>query len=252
MGKDMPQKVGFKKAFLDLIFPPRCPLCDRFIDSKLSSYEGTDFCSECVSSFKPVTSPHCTVCWVPMKGNIDENHLCGACADNRPVYKEAAAPFIYEGLIADAIHQLKYGKKTHLAKSLGPFMASLAKTWITCKGGLITMPVPLHSKRLRERGFNQSLLLARQVAGALNLELDYLSLRRIRHTSPQMALGMKERHENVKEAFEVVAREKCKGRIILLIDDVATTGTTLNECAKALMAAGASEVFCLTLAKAAL
>lgn len=248
----MPQKVGLKKALLDIIFPPRCSLCDRFIDDKLRSFDSTDFCSECVSSFKRLTSPHCTVCWVPMKGSEDENHLCGACSDNRPVYTEAAAPFIYEGLIADAIHQLKYGKKTYLSHSLGPFMASLAEGWIGRKSGLITIPVPLHPKRLRERGFNQSLLLARQVAKALKLELDYLSLRRVRHTSPQMALGMKERHENVKEAFEVAGRKTFKDRAILLIDDVATTGTTLNECAKALTAAGASEVFCLTLAKAAL
>ncbi len=248
----MPQIVGLKKALLDLIFPPRCPLCDGFIEDTSNAYEGTDFCTDCVESFKSIDTPHCTVCWVPMKGSEDKNPICGACMKKRPVYTEAAAPFLYEGLIADAVHQLKYAKKTHLAPSLGSFLASFAEGWITHKSGMIAMPVPLHPKRLRERGFNQSLLLARRVAKDLKLELDYLSLRRIRHTSPQMTLGVRERHENVKEAFEVVARDKCKGRTILLIDDVATTGTTLNECAKALKEAGASEIFCLTLAKAAL
>ena len=111
------------------------------------------------------------------------------------------------------------------------------------------MPVPLHPRRLRERDFNQSLLLARYVASLLGAELDFLSLRRIRYTQPQTGLKRDERRKNVRRAFQIVDREVVKGRTILLVDDVATTGNTLNECARTLKRSGAEKVFCLTLAR---
>jgi ComF family protein len=111
------------------------------------------------------------------------------------------------------------------------------------------MPVPLHPKRLRERGFNQSLLLAERVAAALNADLDFSSLKRIRYTQPQTELGSEERKKNVRKAFGVSEREAVKGRAVLLVDDVATTGSTLNECARTLKRAGCRHVFCLVLAR---
>ncbi len=111
------------------------------------------------------------------------------------------------------------------------------------------MPVPLHPRRLRSRGFNQSLLLARCVASKTGAELDFLSLRRTRFTKPQTALSSEERKKNVRKAFEVVKPEAVRKRTILLVDDVATTGSTLNECAKALKRAGVNGVLCLVLAR---
>jgi len=205
----------------------------------------------CAGKFKAIAEPHCNVCWIPLKRSPEaSNRLCGVCIKNRPLYSVAAAPYIYEGLISEAVQQFKYGKKTHMADSLGWLLASFARTWLANAEKLLTMPVPLHSKRLRERGFNQSLLLASHVARELGFEMDYLSLRRTRHTSPQMTLGMEERRLNVRRAFTVVSPEKIKDKRVLLIDDVATTGTTLNECAFALKKAGALDVLCLTLAKA--
>ena len=149
----------------------------------------------------------------------------------------------------EAIHQFKYAGKSHLAKSLGRLMTAFARIWVDKTNSDLMMPVPLHPKRLRERGFNQSLVLARYAAPLLGAELDFLSLRRIRYTRPQTGLKITERRKNVRRAFEIVDRMAVKGRTILLVDDVATTGNTLNECARMLKRAGSKEVFCLTLAR---
>jgi ComF family protein len=183
---------------------------------------------------------------------MDGEPVCRACLKKRPDYSVAWAPFVYEGAAAEAIKQLKYEKKTFLAPLLANLMVPLAERKVSDLERPLVMPVPLHPRRLRERGYNQSLLLARALANKLKLELDYLSLRKLRHTSPQMSLDMDRRHTNVRGAFKVKDQSRCGGRDILLIDDVATTGTTLNECAMALMEAGAKAVACLTFAKAAL
>jgi ComF family protein len=116
---------------------------------------------------------------------------------------------------------------------------------------MLVIPVPLHPRRLRERGFNQSLLLARHVARALGAELDFMSLRRERYTLPQTGLTREARRKNVRRAFRVIAKAPVRKREVLLIDDVATTGNTLDECARVLRKAGCDRVVCLVLARAA-
>jgi ComF family protein len=116
------------------------------------------------------------------------------------------------------------------------------------KGFDVVIPVPLHKQRLKERGFNQSLLLAREVARVFGLEVDYRSLKRIRPTRPQVDLKPDERKKNVKGAFDVKSPERVRGRRVLLVDDVFTTGATVSECARVLKKAGA-EVYVLTLAR---
>jgi ComF family protein len=149
----------------------------------------------------------------------------------------------------DAVHQLKYGGKTDLARSLGSFLASFAVEWLNTPRGLLMMPVPLHPKKLRKRGFNQSLLLAREVQSRLAVELDFLSFKRIRNTPSQTGLKRNERRKNVRGAFHIDAQRPINGRAILLVDDVATTTSTLNECARVLKKAGSDKVFCLVLAR---
>ena len=136
-----------------------------------------------------------------------------------------------------------------MAGSLGPLLAVFAKNWLKKTDSFLMMPVPLHPKRLRERGFNQSLLLARHMANELGTELEFLTLRRVRDTKPQTGLHRDERRKNVRRAFELADRDVVKGRSIILVDDVATTGSTLNECARVLKRSGSGEVFCLVLAR---
>jgi len=152
----------------------------------------------------------------------------------------------------EAIHEFKYMQKSYLARSFGPLLASFASTHFGAQDNLLVMPVPLHPRRLRERGFNQSLLLARHVSSGLHAQLDFLSLRRVRYTRPQTELSKDERRKNVKMAFAVSDKKAVKGRNVLLVDDVATTGNTLNECARVLKKSGAEKVLCVTLARTSL
>ena len=238
-------------ALIDLIYPPRCPICQAFLQDKPARHSGRDlpFCRACFGEFTEIKSPICTLCGRPFSAGIDKDRICEDCIRRRPSYDIARAPYLYDGALMTAIHELKYSQRTYLAEPLGFLLASFAETWIGELKGPLVMPVPLHPRRLRARGFNQSLLLARRVASSTGAELDFLSLRRTRFTKPQTELRSAERKKNVRKAFEVVKPEAVKKRTILLVDDVATTGSTLNECAKALRRAGARRVLCLVLAR---
>ena len=238
-------------GLIDLIYPPRCAVCQTFLWSAALSEGLKDlpFCRACLDGFVEVRSPICPACGRPYASGAQDDRWCEDCLRRRPNYDSARAPYLYEGGLMTAIHAFKYGEKSHLANPLGTLLASFARVCFIHLEGLLVIPVPLHPKRLRERGFNQSLLLARRVALPLDADLDFLSLRRVRHTKPQTGLDSDERRKNVRRAFEVIDRKTVKGRTILLVDDVATTGSTLNECARVLKRAGAVEVHALALAR---
>jgi ComF family protein len=239
------------KSLMDLIYPPRCPLCQAFLQDQPASCGGRElpFCKACFKDFKEIKSPMCSLCGRPFSDGIEQDRVCENCLRKRPSFDMARAPFLYDGALMTAIHELKYAQRSHLADSLGFLLASFAQTWIGEIQGVLVMPVPLHPRRLRSRGFNQSLLLARAVVSKTGADLDFLALRRIRFTKPQTELSSEERKRNVRKAFEVVQPQAVKRRTVLLVDDVATTGSTLNECAKALKKAGADSVLCLVLAR---
>jgi len=157
---------------------------------------------------------------------------------------------VYAGGLLRAIHDFKYRRQPGLGRGLGRLITDNNYAGIDPEGFDIVIPVPLHVRRLRERGFNQSLLLARTVATACGIPVDFLSLRRVRDTPPQTLMGRKERQANIRGAFAVVRRDRLRDRQVLLIDDVYTTGSTLAECARALLDGGAARVGVLTLARA--
>jgi ComF family protein len=163
-----------------------------------------------------------------------------------PPFKEARSAFYYEGPVLDSIHILKYTGRVNVVSALG---AMLAASVAFSTRPEVVMPVPLHRQRLRKRGFNQSLLLAREVARRIGLRLDYLNLMRARETAPQVDLKADERKANVAGAFTLRRPGGVDGAKVLLVDDVYTTGSTVRECSKALRKAGA-EVYVLTLARA--
>jgi ComF family protein len=240
------------RELADIIYPPRCAICRQFLwkGPLIKEDNSLSFCPTCTADFRHITSPQCPICGAPFPSDIKEDHPCEDCLRKRPFYESACAPYRYEGPILKAIHRLKYGAKSFLAGSLGPLLARFSEERIKNPGHLLTMPVPLHPKRVRERGFNQSLLLARHVAKGLKSDLDFLSLRRVRYTLPQTRLAKKERQKNVWGAFQLKNRDTVKGKTILLVDDVITTGNTLNECARVLKKGGSGKVFCVSLARA--
>ncbi len=239
--------------FIDIIYPPRCHICKKFLwnEKVQENQKAPSFCQPCFDGFSEITSPLCPICGRPFVSGIDDDHVCEDCLRKRPFYDKAAASYLYEGSLMKAIHQFKYEEKSYLADSLGPLLASFAKRWLKEIDDCLVKPVPLHPKRLRERGFNQSFLLAKYIASLIGTELDFLSLKRIRYTQPQIGLKSDERRKNVRRAFGLKERQAVKGRTILLVDDVATTGNTLNECARVLKRSGAEKVFCMVLARTA-
>ncbi len=241
--------MSLLSKLIDIIYPPRCHICKNFLNGGHSAREPDSFCYTCLSDFKLIKSPFCPVCRTPFVSETQDNHLCEECLRKRPYYDKIYALYLYEGAIMKAIYRYKFGAKTFLSESLGPVLATFAEGMVKVSDNLIIIPVPLHQKRLRERGFNQSLILARYVAKKLDSQLDFLSLRRVRYTLPQTGLGKEQRRKNVRGAFQIRNAEAVKGKLVLLIDDVATTGNTLNECARVLRKAGCENVFCVVLAR---
>ncbi|MFC1862862.1 ComF family protein [Thermodesulfobacteriota bacterium] len=240
----------FKNIFsglVDIIYPVRCHACQKFLEE--NEQGGLAICSDCLKSFVRITSPFCSVCRTPFISRTGENHHCENCLRKRPQYEALGAPFLYEGVLMGIIHQFKYSGKSHYADSLGHLLASFARQWLIDPEHYLMMPVPLHPKKLRQRGFNQSLLLARIVSSIFNAELDFLSLKRIKYSIAQTGLSKKERIKNVRKAFEYTGDIDIKDRTIVLVDDVATTGSTLNECARILKKSGCKKVFGLVLAR---
>lgn len=243
--------MNLLNSLIDIIYPPRCSICRQFFGYNGSAKKngGVSFCKSCSRDFRRIASPLCTVCGTPFAAKAQDDHLCENCLRRRPYYEAAGAPYLYEGAVMTAIHQFKYGPKSFLAEPLGELLARFAEDWVPNPDRILTIPVPLHPKRLRERGFNQGLLLAGHVARRLDTKLDFLALRRVRYTSPQMGLKKGARQKNVRGAFGLKHPEVVKGKKVLLVDDVATTGNTLNECARALKRAGCKKVICLTVAR---
>lgn len=227
-------------AILDIILPRVCLLCAA-PDSK------DGLCPSCSSLIleKKISSPICTVCGCPMPGSAGPDHACGQCITERVPFIAARSALAADGAVLDAIHRLKYGSEVNLARPLGELMA---RTPLSLAPHVI-VPVPLHVRRLRERGFNQSLLLASVVSKALQAPLDYSNLKRAVDTPQQTRLNAGERKRNVKGAFEVTRPGAYKDKVVLLVDDVYTTGATIKECAATIKRDGAS-VMALTLARA--
>jgi ComF family protein len=236
---------------LDLIFPPRCSVCGDFIGrgEKRANPEDRALCPNCFDGFREIAGPLCPLCGLPLASWIEEDHYCENCLRRRPRYDWARAVYSYEGSVREAIHQFKFAGKSHLNGPLGKRLASATEDWLPDLTDYLLVPVPLHPRRLRERGFNQSLLLARQISSRLGAELDYLSLRRVRYTKPQTGLKGDDRRKNVRRAFSCSNHSPPKGRNVILVDDVTTTGNTLNECARALKRSGAKRVYAIALAR---
>lgn len=227
-------------GFIDLLFPPVCPLCEKALAAGR-------FCLDCENAFASsrITGPACKVCGCLFVSAGAGAHTCGPCLQAPPPYVRAISAYIYEGVVHDAIHAFKFNAKVHLAAGLGALAAAAARFETQPQ---VVIPVPLHITRLRQRGFNQSLLLSREIGRAHSIPVDYTSLVRVRHTDAQSGLKAVDRRLNVKGAFAIAGPDLLKGKDVLLVDDVLTTGSTVAECAAVLKAAGAA-VHVLTLAR---
>ena len=227
-----------------LVYPPMCAGCSR------AFYSDRPFCPACSLAPDLIAEPYCPLCGIPFGSEKTTSHLCADCLGSVHRFDRARATGFYQGLVREVIHRFKYGGQTFLANPLARMLIGPGKELTRLHRIDRIVPVPLHYKRLRQRGFNQASLLARGLGSLLKIPVDYSSLKRTRWTDPQIGLSRNQRAANVKGAFSLKAREKIKGKGVLLLDDVLTTGETVNQCVGVLKKdGGAREVVVLTVAR---
>lgn len=233
----------FFKALLDLLLPSFCLACKR----PLGPAPELLFCPDCLAGIHCITSPLCPCCGRVYLLAAGGDHHCGTCLATQRHFSRARAIFLYEEPVKEVIHRFKYQGKTACLPTFAGFARNLP-LMAEMEGVDWIVPVPLHPSRLRERGFNQALLLARAFFPKDRRVTPDL-LVRLRPTEPQTSFNGAARRTNLKNAFGVVKAHRLAGKKILLVDDVFTTGTTVNECARVLKKGGAAEVMVLTLAR---
>jgi ComF family protein len=284
-GDDLPtygrplQKVFLRivRSLTDAFFPVRCAACcsffrmnryapdvPRFTENDNGALSGGErilssvICGQCLSDFVTVESPLCTACGVPFKSREGDDHICGECLGRTRHFSRARAAAVYTPVMMALVRAFKYNGKIQLAKPLGVLLAlTYRRFWPEADLDLV-LPVPLHRRRFRQRGFNQAYLLVKDWAGPdspfaglsppVVIAKEVIS--RIRPTASQTGLGRQDRLQNTKKAFRVDKKPLIEERRILLVDDVYTTGATADECAKTLLKDGAARVDVLTLARA--
>jgi len=230
----LPQLAKLKGVALDFLFPRWCVGCGR---------EGDFLCYSCQQSLARIMPPLCPRCGRPQASGI----LCASCVGWQAEIDGIRSPFRFDGAIRLAIHQLKYRSLRALAMPL----AKLLQNYLVSNPvpGKVLVPVPLHQKRLRERGYNQSSLLAQELGKLTNLPMVGDCLTRVHHASPQTrASTVDERRSNVANAFSC-RDHRLQDKQVLLIDDVSTSGATLGACAGVLKAGGVTSVWGLVLAR---
>ncbi|WP_332052178.1 ComF family protein [Reyranella sp.] len=231
------------RRLLDSVLPPLCLGCGEIVGTAGA------LCATCWPTFSFIAAPHCVCCGTPFAEDLGGEALCAACLARRPRFRRARAALIYDDRSRRLILPFKHGDRTDMARTCGAWMASAGAELLAAAD--LVAPVPLHWRRLFSRRYNQALLLARNLAQGTSARLAPDLLLRPRWTGSQAGLAATERRRNVREAFVIHPRWKAgvKGKTVLLVDDVLTTGATVEACARALQRAGAQYVDVLTLAR---
>jgi ComF family protein len=225
-----------------IIFPQSCLSCNKIITK-------SSFCANHWKEVEFITDPYCQICHLPFEYKINDRQICASCIAKRPYYKKLVAICKYNDIIAGIISRFKFFDQSYLAKKLCPLFYPKLDEFIS-KIDLI-IPVPLHKNRLKVRKYNQSLLLAKFIAKKYNIKFVPDLLIRIKEGKNQIGLNKNARIRNVASAFIINDKylELIKGKNILLIDDVVTTGATIDNCSKILVKSKSGDVFVAVIAK---
>ena len=232
---------------LNLIFPPICSICQTRLNGK---EKDLILCPTCRTAVKPIRPPYCPRCGLPEPSGDGAGYLCGPCLKERWQFEVHRSSGLYEGALKEAIHTFKYGGVFPLVRVFGDLLQPTLQTLSQDYPVDVMIPVPLHIRRLRERGFNQALLLVKELNRRIGIPYEERALKKIKDTPVQIALKKRERRKNLKGVFQAKDTETLKGKSVVLVDDVYTTGATVNECSRALLKAGAERVAVLTVARA--
>lgn len=235
------QLANLWNATLNLLLPPRCAGSGRVVDAP--GMLSPAFWS--TLSF--IENPFCDTCGTPFGFGAVAGTLCAECIDDAPEFTRARSAVVYNEASRKLVIDFKYGDRLHAVQTFTPWLAR-AGAALLADADLI-VPVPLHYRRLWQRRFNQSAILGEALAKRTGIDFLPDALLRQRHTEKQKGLSRKERHENVRGAFAVNENAALRDKTIVLVDDVYTSGATLNECARVLKKAGAAQVYVLTIAR---
>jgi len=232
----------------ELLYPPRCAVCERMGEEA--------FCPACLAQVEYLRSPYCRRCGRPLMPTAEAHVLCGECRKQPGELAGARAVGVHTGVLRRAVLQMKFRRRRGLVEPLGRLLAARLAAEpeqpepLDLGAVRAILPVALHPRRRAWRGFDQAVLLARATGRQADLECWEGVLERIKNTDQQIGLSVEERRANLTRAFRVADRRRVEGGVFLLIDDVYTTGATLQEAARAVVRGGAQAVYGLTLTRA--
>ena len=229
-----------------LFFPRECVHCGVLLDYRNRDY----LCGGCRDLLETVVGPLCERCGEPLEITATGPVTCPVCRKNPPAFRRARSALYFSGPGESLVRAYKYSAHPYLSEAALRLLQDGGERWYAWRDYDLVVPVPLHPRKARERGFDQSAILASGLSRKTGIPLGKRALSRVRYTETQTRLKRPERRENIGGAFSAPAPDRVRGASILLVDDVYTTGATVNECAATLMKAGAENVDVLTLARA--
>lgn len=227
------------QELLNLLYPRRCPICQEILTER-----GALICTSCRKKAVPIGEPKCKKCGKPLRAHTKE--YCGDCSDSKHFFTRGWSVFSYSKEIKQSVYQFKFHNKREYGEFYASEMVRVCGGEILAWNPDIIIPIPMYQKKQRKRGYNQAEILARLTGEKLGILVEKKLLRRVRNTVPQKELSRKEREQNLKCAFEI-QQEAVTSKKILLVDDIYTTGATMDAAAETLLLAGALEVRFLTL-----
>lgn len=234
--------VSLFKAFLDIVLPPVCYVCGKPCSGKYG------LCEMCLEKIRRITPPACAKCGRKLHSDVS---ICGDCSVKNSYIEKGWCACYYEGSIKECIHLFKYNGYLGLVDIFRDITLDSVKRNVEVKDADIIVPVPIYSTKKRERAYNHAEVIARAISKNISIPVDSRNLKKIRWTKSQSELDRQKRLENVKGSFIVVDKNAFLDKNVILVDDVYTTGATINECAKTLKNAGVNKVYFLALARGA-
>lgn len=222
------------KNLLDYFYPPRCPICDEILPL------GTVICEDCKKEAAAVTEPMCKKCGKPIENG--EREYCSDCIVKSHAYRQGKAVFLYRAGMKKSMYRFKYSNRREYAQFYAKRAADIHSDWVLRNRIEVIVPIPMYPKKKRRRGYNQAEIFARALGKELGIPVDTGTVRRIRDTVPQKELNDKERQRNLKNAFQL-APNIVKYSQILLVDDIYTTGSTMDAVAAVLLSGGAQNIY---------
>ena len=225
---------------LDLLYPPRCPVCDRILP-----FRSGVVCDACLQELPYIGEEYCLKCGKPLRKKGIE--YCKDCSRIRHAFEENRALFFYDDRMKRSLYRLKYAGRREYADTFARLVAERLGDYIRSTKADCIVAIPLHKSRLRKRGYNQAELFAKSLSARVGIPYQKSCAKRVRATLPQKGLNPLQRQENLKKAF-IIRQNDVKSKIVLLVDDIYTTGSTLDAMAGELLAAGARKVYGLTIA----